>query len=139
MGDPFSLAAGIAGLISLTLEITKTTRQYIRGVRRASKEVLELLQELAALAYVLRQLDIFLKSDGVGNPNFNQTSVLFQTYNACEKELKEIGLKLQKRRSDRKLFQALKWPLVGQEHQQFLGAIRRSAQTFQIALTIDGW
>ena len=31
MGDPFSLATGIAGLINLALEVTQITYQYVNG------------------------------------------------------------------------------------------------------------
>ena len=54
IGDPLSLATGIAELISLGLEVTKITRQYVQDVRSAAKDVGELLTELSALVVVLR-------------------------------------------------------------------------------------
>ena len=139
MVDPFSLATGIAGLISLGLEITKNTRQYFQGVRNAVKDVDELLKELSALVDVLRQLAEFLKSNRVGKNNFDQTSVLLLTHNACEEKLTAIRLKLLKRSSDLKVIKTLMWPFVKKEHRQTVATIHQWVQIFQFALTIDGW
>lgn len=139
MVDPFSLATGIAGLISLCLEVTDITRQYVQGVRNAAKDVDEFLKELSALVDVLHQLLDFLKRVRVGGNRFDQTSVLLMTHSACEEKLKEIRLKILRRRGDLKIIKALMWPFVKKEHRQTVVAIHQWIQTFQFALTIDGW
>ncbi len=138
MVDPFSLATGIAGLISLSLEVTKVAHQYIHGVRNSSKHIEDFLQELAALADVLRQLESFLKEDEAGERSFDQTSVLVKTYQACRSSLEETQSTLQRRINEHKLLKALTWPFVGKEHQQVIFAISRWISTFQFALTVDG-
>lgn len=139
MAEPVSLAASIAGLISLGVEITKITRNYVRGVRRTSKDVEEFLQELAALVKILRQLDKLLKSYTIDEVNFDETSVLFLTHDACRKELTAIRSKLLSRNRGHRILRALTWPFVKKEHQRTIAGIHRWAQTFQFALTIDGW
>ena len=138
MFDPFSLATGIAGLISLSLEVTKIAQLYIQGVRNSSKDIDDFLQELAALTDVLRQLDAFLKVDEAGKHSFNQTSVLVETYKACRSSLEKTRSALQSRVNEYKMLKALTWPFVGKEHQQVISAILRCIHTFQFALTIDG-
>ena len=138
MVDPFSLATGIAGLISLSLEVTKFAHQYIHGVRNSSKHIEDFLQELAALTDVLRQLEAFLKEDEAGERSFDQTSVLVKTYEACRSNLEKTRSTLQRRINEHKLLKALTWPFVGKEHQQVISAILRWIHTFQFALTIDG-
>ncbi len=138
MVDPLSLATGIAGLISLSLEVTKIAHQYIHGVRNSSKHIEDFLQELAALADVLRQLESFLKKDKAGERSFDQTSVLVKTYEACRSSLEKTRSTLQRRINEHKLLKALTWPFVGKEHQQVTSAILRWVHTFQFALTIDG-
>ena len=138
MADPFSLATGIAGLISLSLEVTKIAQQYIQGVRHSSKDIDDFLQELAALTDVLRQLDAFLKKDEAGARSFDQTSVLVKTYKACRSSLEKTRSALQSRVNEHKLLKALTWPFVGKEHQEVISAILRWIHTFQFALTIDG-
>ena len=138
MADPFTLATGIAGLISLSLEVTKIAQQYIQGVRNSSKDIDDFLQELAALTDVLRQLDAFLKKDEAGERSFDQTSVLVKTYKACRSSLEKTRSALQSRVNHHKLLKALTWPFVGKEHQEVISAILRWIHTFQFALTIDG-
>ena len=139
MDDPFSLATGIAGLISLGLEVTKITRQYVQDVRNAAKDVDEFLTELSALVAVLRRLAGFLKDDRVAKLNFDQTSVLLLTHRSCEEKLKAVRLKLLKRSKDARIIKTLTWPFVRKEHRQTVAIIHQWAQTFQFALTIDGW
>ena len=139
MAEPISLAASIGGLISLSIEITQIARKYFHGVRRASTDVKEFLQELAALVKILRQLEGLLHRDRFDEANFDQTSVLFLTHNACRKELTAIRSRLLSRSRGHRILRALTWPLVKKEHQQTIAAIYRWVQTFQFALTIDGW
>ena len=138
MSDPISLATGIAGLISLSLGVTKAAHQYIHGVRKSSKYIEDFLQELAALTDVLRQLEAFLKKDEAGERSFDQTSVLVKTYEACRSSLEKTQSTLQRRINEHKLLKALTWPFVDKEHQQVILAILRWIHTFQFALTIDG-
>ena len=137
MADPFALVTGVAGLISLGLEITILTRQYVHGAHNASKDVRELLQELSALDSVLRQLGQLLENDRIDKASFNRTSALFQTQGACEAKLKEMYTRLAKRHD--KSTKALAWPFTKKEHLEAVMAIHRWVQTFQLALTVDGW
>jgi hypothetical protein len=57
MAEALGLAAGIAGLLSLTIETYRISAKYISGVRNASKLVTDLLRELDALKKVLVDLD----------------------------------------------------------------------------------
>jgi Fungal N-terminal domain of STAND proteins len=57
MAEALGLAAGIAGLLSLTIETYRISAKYINGVRNASKLVKDLLRELDALKKVLVDLD----------------------------------------------------------------------------------
>ena len=138
MVDPLSLATGIAGLISLSLEVTRVAQQYIHDVRSSSKHIEDFLQELAVLSDVLRQLEAFLKKDEVGEHSFDQTSVLVKTYEACRSSLERTRSTLQGRTNEHRLLTALTWPFVGKEHQQIISATLRWIHTFQFALTIEG-
>ena len=53
MTDPFSMAIGIAGLVSLAFEILKTSYTYTSGVRKAPKAIAGLMRELLALRSIL--------------------------------------------------------------------------------------
>lgn len=139
MGDPFVLATGIAGLISLALEVTQITCQYVNGVRNAAKEINHLLAELSALVNVLRRLYCFLQDSRINKSNFNHTSVLFLTHRACDEQLQALRSSLLKRSNGHRMIKSLTWPFVKREHQETVLAIHRWVQIFQFALTINGW
>lgn len=44
--DPLSVAASVAGLISLTLEVSQTVGTYYKAVKDAPKSIREIEQEL---------------------------------------------------------------------------------------------
>lgn len=139
MGDPLTLATGIAGLINLALEVTQLTHQYVQGVRNAAKDVDELLEEVAALVDVLRRFYCFLQDDKINIAKFDKTSVIVLTHGACDEKLKTVRSKLSKRGNGHRIFKALMWPFIKKEHRQTVQTIHQWVQTFQFALTIDGW
>jgi hypothetical protein len=53
MADPLSIASGIAGLLSLTIEITKLSCNYISDIRSAHSTQKQYLREISALTDVL--------------------------------------------------------------------------------------
>jgi hypothetical protein len=53
MGDPLSLAAGIVGLVSLTIQLFQVANKFEDDVKGVSKEVRALIEELNALNGVL--------------------------------------------------------------------------------------
>jgi len=59
--DPFSLATGIAGIISLTTPVSKLAEQYGHGVQKSSKGAEELSQALDPLLLGFEQMEKFLK------------------------------------------------------------------------------
>ncbi|CAI6332280.1 unnamed protein product [Periconia digitata] len=63
--DPLSFSASIAGLLSLTIEITRLTYEYVSGVKDAPKAAQNLLTETTAIENILRDLrnKVLLNSD----------------------------------------------------------------------------
>jgi len=57
MADILAIASGIAGLLSLTIEVYRISATYIKGVRSAPDSVRRILQELQLLKQVLLELD----------------------------------------------------------------------------------
>jgi hypothetical protein len=53
--DPFSLSAGIAGLVSITLEVTQITYEYISSAANATKDIWDFHREICGLHQVLLQ------------------------------------------------------------------------------------
>ena len=138
MADPFTYASGIAGLISLGLEVTKITRSYIRSFRKAKKDAEEMLLELRALSDVLCRLAEFLKHSKSWESEFDRTSALFLSHIACGNKMRRMRAKLLRGRNSR-FFKSTVWPFEKEDHQANITALHRWVQTFHFALTIDGW
>ena len=141
MIDPFTLITGIAGLISLTIEVTKITTGFASSVRGAAGHVHDLLSELAALNHVLQQFDTFLKTQDSLGP-FAETCALIYTERYCTVKLKQLYEKLKHLTVGGKLrrsLRALEWPYKESESVDIVLSLHRCAQTFQLALTVDQW
>lgn len=137
--DPLSLAASIAGLISLAGATLKITKDYIHEARHEQETASQIVQELDILHFNLSRLDKFLRSENEAIGYFDDTSVLVSSTHACRTKLTALHDKLiegfQARRS---LLRALRWPLQVKEHRQMILELRSFAQWVQFSLSING-
>jgi hypothetical protein len=90
--DPFTVSTGVAGFLSLAIEITKILSTYISDVKSAPEDAKTLLAEVTALCSVLEDLVKFLRYDFKGN--FTPTSTLYAAILACQKEIQNLSKKL---------------------------------------------
>ena len=140
--DPLSLAANIAGLTSLTLEVSKSTASYIDSVKNAPKESLQLAKELSALARALSDLDQFLMSQNHGSMRFGNTSALVAAATSCRDSLSMLQATLAKfmdQTEGRKWYRRAMWPWKGPEHLKVVTALHRFTDIFHFSLSIGGW
>ena len=135
--DPFSLAVGISGLVTLTAQTLKLSQQYFHGVKHASEAANSLATELQLLHNALCRLVEFLHSDSAKRQSFDETSVLVSSTSACKTKLEVIHKKLEVATKDR-LHRAL-WPLNEKEHRQSVQELRAVSQCIQFAMAIDEW
>ena len=139
--DPLSVAASVAGLVSLTVQVAGTIGSYCKSVKDAPKSVQEISQELVILLSALQQLENFLKSRPLKLSALNQSSLLAGALVSCRDSINGIALKLHGPRQDGKFptLDRLKWPFGENEIQKRLEALRRCTSTFQFSLTVEGW
>lgn len=134
--DPFSLAAGIAGLISLAATTIKCANGYMSSVKNGKDSIAIMVTELEALQANLASLDAFLQSVSTKDLAFEPTSVLRSCTTACEISLKALCKKLGQV-GDGKTSRFL-WPLSEKEHQKTVQDLRNFAHWMHFALSIDG-
>lgn len=139
--DPLSIAAGVAGLVSLTIQLVQLSSAYVGSVRGASNSVRTLNQELLALQRVLTQLKHFLETQKDLGP-FHVTSALVETNEFCRVKLEALLANLECLGQKKKFVQrlrTLKWPLDEAQNKETLLVLHRCVQTYSFSLTIAGW
>lgn len=137
MVDLFTLITGVAGLISLAIELSKITSEFVGSVKRAPESIRDLSQELLSLNHVLGRLDIFLKTqDNLGS--FAETAALISTEQFCLTRLKNMYEKLRRSTEGGKM-RRMAWPFSEKENKETILALYRCSQTFELSLSVEGW
>jgi len=141
MADPLSVGTGVAGLLSLTLAVAKTSYQYVSSFKGASAAVSSYLRELSALKIVLLKLDELL--DHLGSTDVHSVqkhSILAMDIEGCRRELEELHRKLQKRSAGGTIatnFNRLTWPFAESETQRLVEVLHRYQSIFHMAISTD--
>ena len=139
--DPFTLATGVLGLLGVTIQVSQAVSSYIDGVANASKAATELSTTLTILHSTLTRLDAFLRSENARDNSFEYTSVLCSATGACKTRLERLHSKLSKDDGSRMnwAIRHFEWPFDEKENRTAVQDLQGFIQTFQFALTIDGW
>jgi len=139
--NPLSIAASVAGLVTLTAQVSGSIITYAKAVKDESRSIGEVTQELNLMHSVLEQLDNFLKGQPMKNAFFDQSSVLATAITSCKGSIQGISTKLPKSTQNgiSRMMEKLRWPFTEKETQTRLEALRRCTSTFQFSLTVEGW
>jgi hypothetical protein len=139
--DPFTLATGVLGLLGVTMQVSQIATSYITCVKNATKTTIELSTTLTVLCSTLTRLDAFLRSESARDSSFKYTSVLCAATGSCRTRLETLHCKLSKLDSGRtkRAIRQLTWPFNEQENRSAVQDLQAFIQTFQFALTVDGW
>ena len=141
MIDPVTAATSVAGLLSLTIQVSQLLYDQVHTVKNAPKNAEELLDELASLRQVLTKLDAFLNTQVVEGHVFQDTSVLISAIKGCVAKITALKLKLEKlvkKQGFAQMIERGKWYYEHDEHQEMITTLHRYLGMFQISLTIDG-
>ena len=139
--DPFTIATGLAGLISLTSDIVQILTDYTGGVKSATKDARSVLTEVTALSHVLQQLIEFLRKDDTNSKcRFRDTSALCSVIAICRNHIQVMYRKIKfQGKPEKDLLARLKWPFEKQECQEIVEVLHRCSQTFTFSLQIANW
>lgn len=139
--DPFTLSTGVAGFLSLALEISKILGAYISDVKSARKDSQGMIKEVDNLCHVLDQLVQFLRNDA--KRNFEPTSALRLVINSCQEQIEDLYKRLGKigrvQNKAVEIIERMKWPFRKDEYQGIVAKLHRFTQTFQFSLQISNW
>jgi Fungal N-terminal domain of STAND proteins len=139
--DPVSMASGIAGLLTLTIQVASVIAEFTIAVKEGPKNIKELQQELLLLGEILSQLQDFLRSEKVKGRSFDSNSVMQSAISSCKVRIERIGDKLRSSGGGKmsRLVDRLKWPFESKEVAEMVTNLRSYTQAFQFSLTIEGW
>lgn len=136
------IASGVAGLISLGLELTTITYSYIHDVRDAPEEAKQLHSELNSVLKSLEGLQLFLETEENRQMSFTSTSALVDSTNLCNNDFGHIKSRLVKFKNlyeEKKWYRRLAWPFQKEEHARVLSRIKDYTHTFHFSVSLEGW
>lgn len=142
MADPLSIAASVAGLITLADTIFRASFQYAKSAKNAKQEALDLASEAQDLAGVLHRLSLVASAFETPEAEHQHTLRLHHVL-SCRRMLLRVEKALAKASSDfdagkgRAVRRAIKWPFSSTEVKEVLDEIGRHKATLALALTAD--
>ncbi|KAI8683159.1 hypothetical protein NCS56_00439800 [Fusarium sp. Ph1] len=143
MADPLSLAASIAGLISLADVTFKYVFKFAKTAKDAKDEVQALADQVNDLARVLRVLEALaenLEADGQGFDPALRNHYLNHSHKTLNKVQTRVKKALESFNSGSKsksLGRQLKWPFSASETTALLNDISSHKATINLALSAD--
>jgi hypothetical protein len=141
MGDPLSIAASAAGLVSIADTVFTRIYRYAKGVKGAAKEIEELAAGIRTLSEILHGLQLVLSQydDDRWDPNLR-----LHHLNSCRETLLKVQKKIygnESQISNKSTFEAtiqkLKWPFSASEVKALLSDVERHKATINVAMTGD--
>jgi len=139
--DPLSVAASIAGLLGLTIQVSQMLYEQVHTLKNAPKDAQKLLDELEALRRVLSSLEQFLAAQALKGRSFKETSTLINAIQGCTTQINAVKLRLEKLVRKQGLAQMIergKWYYEQDEHQELIQTLHRYLGMFQVSLSVDG-
>jgi ATP-dependent Clp protease ATP-binding subunit ClpA len=139
MADPLSVAASIAGLVSLASEVAKacySCYQFYRAAAKAPESLQQVIAELGLLRKVLSDLEGIYIARTEDLPSVE--NVMKEVEN-CRVEIEDFGRRLDPKCHDfRRGVVRLKWPSKEKEVKQFISHLQTYRATFDSAKSNDG-
>ncbi|KAI5841032.1 hypothetical protein DFP73DRAFT_132950 [Morchella snyderi] len=139
MAEVIGLVSGIIALIQLAGKLTSISYSYACGVKRASKDLGDLIDELGSLSKVLLSLRSHLErvkttSSISALRGLNDTDGPLKV---CGRELEELISQVEPRNGWKGVVDSIKWPLKEKDTLQLISRIERHKSLIMFALTAD--
>ncbi|RFN46021.1 ankyrin repeat protein [Fusarium flagelliforme] len=143
MAEPVSMAASIAGIISLTDTVFRYAFRYSRSVAGAKEDIQRLSEEinsLSAVLRILRALACDLQAQGQEFDCALRVDLLAEcerTFEKLKKRLNKAGDDLSGPSKLQALARQLKWPFSASETKELLADVSRYKNTISLAASAD--
>ena len=153
MAEALGVASGIAGILSLTVQITKTIVQFGLDWKNAPKEVQSLMSELQSLKRILSetQTNLIFNADFTDafqdrpsvllselGPNAPPTTETKRSIMCCKNELESLLDDLKKREKGHRIgWERFKAPFCAKSLQKSIDTVSRRCQNLNEMISID--
>lgn len=145
MADPLSLAASVAGIVSLAGAAFHNLNNFRRHAANAPAAAAELTTQARNLSGILQNLSLLAESLGE-EPEPGRESLSFKAHhlNSCRQTLLQVETRLKKARDDfdsgnklKTISRRLKWPFSMDETNELLEQMANHRRTLELALSAD--
>src|SRR5688572_13199367 len=143
MADPLSIAASIAGIISLTDTVFRYTFRYTRTVSGAKDEINRLSEEINSFSAVLRSLHALACDFQAQGQEFD-CALRVDHLSQCQNTFEKVRKRLKKACGDlegssklKVVARQLKWPFSASETKELLADVSRHKNTISLATSAD--
>lgn len=140
MSDPLSVAASVAGLLSLTIQVSQLLYTQIHVIKHAPKDARDLLHEIEAIEGALRGLVAFLREHGIDEDNFSPNSMLSNAVSGCTLKIVAINSRVEKLNKGGlgSMLERGKWLYQKDERSAIISTLHRNLSIFQLSLSVEG-
>jgi hypothetical protein len=126
------LVLSIASLIKLSTSVLTSCIEYVNEVKNAPTDISKIINEVAGLEFILRQLSSIASAD----KNDDRISSLpIASLGACEETLGEMATKLAKIPGSGVMRRRILWPFEKEKLENMLSGLEKHKATFTLALT----
>lgn len=139
--DPLTISASIIAVIQVTSAVISICYDYRQGTKHASREVIQITDELNSLKDVLDALLRLVEKTDPGNASRLSTFELLNKddgpLRTCEGQLEALKKNLEPESGWKAVKRTLIWPLREGEVLKTMEALERLKSTMQLALSAD--
>ncbi|KAJ5003502.1 hypothetical protein K4K48_011684 [Colletotrichum sp. SAR 10_66] len=141
MSDPLSIAASVAGIVSLSAAVFQQVTKFAKEVKHAEKHVKELASQTRNLSGVLQNLALLASSlEDQGSATTFRAHHLY----ACSNTLYKIEERLKKAEEDiqtgnkaKAVLRSLRWPFSADETKSLIADLATHRSTLELALSAE--
>lgn len=140
MSDPLSIAASVAGLLGLTIQVSGLLYKQVRVVKHAPTDAEDLLHELQAIEGTLQALAAFLDSRGIQDGRFGPNSMLTSALQGCTVHVTDMKKRVEKLSTHGVggIIERGKSYYKREERSEIVAALHRSLSIFHLSLSLEG-
>jgi hypothetical protein len=138
--DPLSITASLIAVLQVTSAVISICYDYRQGQKHASREVIQLSDELNSLKDVLDSLLQLAEKSSDDQARLATLNKLTQpngSISNCQMEMERLKKKLEPESGWRAVRKSLVWPLHWAEMSKVLEGLERLKTTMQLALLTD--